>query len=409
MKKLITTIFVILSVVLLFADALKFLPKNYSSIIYVPDLPKAYNAFRATPIGQTLLLDTGLGFESLVGGILEQQLLSLKYVKDDFDLFMKEMLLVMDSEGKSTIVLGPVKSTTKTRKILEGFLEAETMKKVKFIENYFILSDTTVGGGKVPANFQNMLRSNLGVTYTNITDGKIIFEGYGYIKAENNGITLYQKIDAKSQEAINLLKELQSKKPVDILADKNVGGDLIVFVNREIPQSLRKSTIDPIISSLNIGNLQLSGVMYMCFDVASAFSQFMGTNTQTTQSSQNTQNVSISGYSVVYGTGFKMPAEVKRYITVGSERYGELITKDGMENYILIKNDRMITYTVNPSKYKAGDRTFLTSNYDPRYFAGIFLNFEPLINSVLGKKVKSSAIFVNYIEGNSIIQRGVVK
>ncbi|MFN3691690.1 MAG: hypothetical protein ACK4R7_02250 [Fervidobacterium sp.] len=405
MKKLLTTVFIILAVILTFADALKFLPKNYSTIIYVPDVPKAYDTFKTTPIGQTLLSDNGLGLESLVFSVVEQQLLSLKYTKDDFDLFMKEMLLATDNDGNLTVVLGPVKNPTKIKKILEGFLENETLKKVKFVENYFILSDVAVGGGKVPANFQNMLKGNLGITYTNIVDGKIMFEGYGYIKAENNGITLYQKIDAKSQEAVNLLKDLQAKKAVDILNDKNVGGDLFVFVNREIPESLRKSVLDPFISALNLGNIKLSGVMYMSFDLANAFSQFMNEDSQANTS----QNASISGYSVVYGTGFKMPAEVKKYVTIGSERYGLLESENGFESYILIKNDRMITYTINPSKYKPGDRTFITSNYDPKYFAGIFLNFEPLINTTLGKKVKSSAIFINYVEGNSIIQRGVIK
>jgi len=100
---------------------------------------------------------------------------------------------------------------------------------------------------------------------------------------------------------------------------------------------------------------------------------------------------------------------VKKYVTIGSERYGVLTTENGMESYILIKNDRMITYTVNPTKYKPGDRTFFTSIYDSKYFMGIFLNFEPLINTMLGKKVKSSAVFVSYIEGDSIIQKGTVK
>lgn len=403
MRKLLATVFIISAVVLTFADALRFLPRNYSSIIYIPDVPKAYDTFKATPIGQTLLSDNGLGIESLVFGIIEQQLLSLKYTKDDFDLFMREMLLVTDSNGNVTVILGPVKNPTKMKKILEGFLESETLKKVKFVQNYFILSDVAVGGGKVPANLQNMLRGNLGVTYTNIVDGKILFEGYGYIRAENNGITLYQKIDSKSQEAVNLIKELQSKKPVDILSDKNVGGDLFIFVNREIPESLRKSILDPFISVLNFGNVKLSGVMYMSFDLASAFAQFLNADTQ----AQNFHGV--SGYSVVYGTGFKMPAEVKKYVTIGSERYGLLESENGFESYILIKNDRMITYTINPSKYKPGNRAFITSNYDPKYFAGIFLNFEPLINTTLGKRVRSSAIFVNYVEGNSIIQRGVIK
>lgn len=412
-KKFYSFILIALLTVFAFSDALKFLPKDYSTILYIPDVPKAYDAFKALPIGQTLLADTGIGLESLVRGVLEQQLLSMKYTLDDFDLFSKEMLVAINKDGNLTVVLGPVKSTTKVKKVLESFLEEDTLKKVKFVENYFIYSDGQVGGGKAPANLLANLKGNLGVTYSNITDGKIVFEGYGYIRIENNALTLYQKLDAKTPDAKNVLKTLQNTKPVDILADKNVGGDLLIFINRSIPDALKKTFIDALVSNFNITNLNVTGVMYLSADIASTVSVLLSSDSQgqnqSSKSNQTTSQPTLSSYSVVFGTGFKMPDEVKKYVTIGSERYGVLTTEDGMESYILIKNDRMITYTVNPSKYKPGDRTFFTSVYDPKYFMGIFLNFEPLINTMLGKKVKSSAIFVSYVEGDSIIQKGTVK
>ncbi|WP_448384958.1 hypothetical protein, partial [Fervidobacterium sp.] len=382
-----------------FSNALKFLPKDYSAILYVPDVPKAYDAFKALPIGQTLLADTGIGLESLVRGVLEQQLLSMKYTLDDFDLFSKEMLVVIDKDGNTTVVLGPVKSPTKVRKVLESFLEADTLKKVKFTENYFIYSDVQVGGGRIPADLLSNLKGNLGVTYSHVTDGKITFEGYGYIRVENNALTFYQKLDAKTTEAKNVLKTLQNTKPIDIFADRNVGGDLLVFVNRPIPDALRKTFLDALASNFNITNVNATGVMYLSADIGSAVSALLSADSQTqnSKSSQTTPQVSVSAYSVVFGTGFKMPAEVKKYVTIGSEKYGVLTTENGMESYILIKNDRMVTYTVNPTKYKPGDRTFFSSVYDSKYFMGIFLNFEPLINTMLGKKVKSSAVVVSYI------------
>ncbi|MGB9615142.1 MAG: hypothetical protein ACP5KD_05435 [Fervidobacterium sp.] len=406
MKKLLTVGLLVFLFIFTFADALKFLPKDYSMLIYIPNVAKAYDAFKATPIGQTLLSDTGVGLESLVRGILEQQLLSMKYTMSDFDIFMGEMLLASNKDGNVTLVLGPVKNTTKMKKILESFLEADTMKKVKFIENYFVLSDVQPSGGKVPSSLQSMLKGNLGVTYTNITDGKLSFEGYGYIKVEGNGLSFYEKIDAMTLEAKSALKELQSKKPIDIFSDKNIGGDFLMFVNREIPTALKKSTLDAITSLLNLTNIQTTGTMYACADIGSVFSEVMNTNSQ--DKNTNT-NINVSAYSVVFGTGFKMPADVKKYITIGTDKYGVITADNGFESYILIKSDRMITYTVNPSKYKAGDTTFFKSVYDPKYFAGVFINLEPLIYNMLGKKVKSSAMFVSYVEGESIIQKGMIK
>ncbi|ODN30296.1 hypothetical protein [Fervidobacterium thailandense] len=386
------------------ANALRFLPKNYATILYVPDLPKAYDAFKATPIGQTLLSDTGIGFESLVTGIIEQQLLSMKYTKDDFDLFQKEMMFAVDVDGKVTLALGPVKNPTRMRKILEGFLEADTLKNVKFVDNYFVYSELSqVGGGKAPSNLTNMLQGNLAVMYSNINDGKAQYEGYGYVKIENNGLVVYQKLDPKNAEAKNQVKQLQATKPIDIFSDKNVGGDFLMFVNRPMPDALRKSLIQPFQNALNLQGATITGVMYMCADIGSALAQMLN------QDSQSQANISISSYGVVFGTNLKMPAEVKKYVTIANERYGVITSENGMETYILIKPDRMITYTVAPNKYKPGDRTFFTSVYDPKYIAGVFINLEPLINSLLGKKVKSSATIVTFIDGESIITRGVVK
>uniref|UniRef100_A0A7C4GCQ8 Uncharacterized protein n=1 Tax=Fervidobacterium thailandense TaxID=1008305 RepID=A0A7C4GCQ8_9BACT len=388
------------------ANALKFLPKNYASILYVPDIPKAYDAFKATPIGQTLLSDSGIGLESLVTGIIEQQLLSMKYTKDDFDLFQKELMLAVDVDGKVTLALGPVKNPARMRKILEGFFEAETLKNVKFVDNYLLYSELPqVGGGKIPTNLASMLQGNLAVTYININDGKVQYEGYGHVKIENNGLVIYQKLDPKNTEAKNQVKQLQTTKPIDILSDKNVGGDFLMFVNRPIPDALRKSLIQPLQEKLNLqgANTSITGVMYMCADIGSTLAQMLN------QEAQSQANVSISSYGVVFGTNLKMPGEVKKYVTISNERYGVITSENGNEMYILIKPDRMITYTVAPNKYKPGNRTFFTSIYDPKYIAGVFINFEPLINSLLGKKIKSSATIVTFIDGDSIITQGVVK
>jgi len=419
-KGLLVLLLVSLLAIFSFGDALKFLPQNYSMLVYVPDLPKLYDSFKGLPIGQTLLLDTGIGLESLVNGILQQQLLSMKYTMSDFDLFMKEMLIATDSNGNISVVLGPVKNPTKVKNVLQSLLAEDTMKQVQFMENYFIFSNTKVGGGKAPAALQTNLKGNLGVTYTNISDGKIAFEGYGYLRVENNALTFYEKIDAKTNDAKTALKSLQNAKPIDILSDINVGGDVLVFVNRDIPDALQKATIGAILSALNITDVNASGKMYTSMDIGSAITDLMNTGTQSTTGSSsnkstsanaNTQQTipSISSYSVVFGSGLKMPTEVKKYVTIGGERYGVLDTGNGITSYILIKSDRMITYTVDPSKYKAGDKAFFTSNYNSKYFAGILFNFEPLIYNLVGKKVKSSATFFGSVEGDSIIMRGSVK
>lgn len=415
-KSLLVFLAIVLFAFVCFGDALKFLPQNYSMLVYVPDLPKLYDSFKALPIGQTLLADTGIGLESLVNGILEQQLLSMKYTMSDFDLFTKEMLATTDSSGNMTIVLGPVKNPTKVKNVLQSLIDEETLKQTQFVENYFVFSNskTKIGGGKVPAALQANLKGNLGVTYTNIVDGKISFEGYGYLRVENNALTFYEKIDAKTNDAKSALKSLQNAKPIDILGDKNVGGDLLIFVNRDIPEALRKATIDALLSTFNITGVTASGKMYMCMDIGSVLTDLMGTDTQTsgksgTSSTSQQTMPSISSYSVVFGSGLKMPAEVKKYVTIGGERYGILEAENGVKTYILVKSDRMITYTIEPNKYKPGDRAFFTSTYDSKYFAGVLINFEPLIYNLLGKKVKSSATFLNSVEGDSIIMRGSIK
>ncbi|HQO06371.1 MAG TPA: hypothetical protein PKW84_09630, partial [Fervidobacterium sp.] len=167
--------------------------------------------------------------------------------------------------------------------------------------------------------------------------------------------------------------------------------------------------------SINITDVNASGKMYMSMDIGSVITDLMNTGTQSNTGSSSNKSTtqqtmpSISSYSVVFGSGLKMPAEVKKYVTIGGEKYGVLDTGNGITSYILIKNDRMITYTTDPSKYKAGDKAFFTSNYDPKYFAGVLFNFEPLIYNLVGKKVKSSATLFGSVEGDSIVMRGSIK
>lgn len=386
-----------------FPNALRFLPRTYSSFIYVPDLSKAYEAFKATPIGGLLLADSGIGLESLITGVLEQQLLSMKFTLADFDLFQKELLLVADADGKGTVVLGPVKNPTRMRKILEGFLDSETLKQVRFTDNYFILTQGTVGGGRAPANLNDMLRGNLAVLYGNINDGKVIFEGWGYVRVENNGLVVYQKMDAKNNEARNALRQIQNARPVDVLGDRNVGGDLLVFVNRAIPDVLKGNVFNILSQITSALGANVSGVMYASADISSTLTQVLN------EQQGSGENVTLSMYTVMFGSNLKMPSNVSRYVTIGNERYGVVTSDLGIETYVLVRSDRMITYTVPPNKYKPGDRAFFTANYDPKYFAGIMINLEPLINAMLGRKVKSSATLFLMIEGDSLVARGAIR
>lgn len=79
-----------------------------------------------------------------------------------------------------------------------------------------------------------------------------------------------RKDRCKTNDAKTALKSLQNAKPIDILSDKNVGGDVLVFVNRDIPDALQKATIGAILSALNITDVNASGKMYTSMDIGSA-------------------------------------------------------------------------------------------------------------------------------------------
>ncbi len=404
MRKSLAIFVLLISVLSIFANALNMLPKNYTTVLYIPSGSKLYDEFKKIPIGKTFMSDEGVGIESLVTGILQQQLMSMKYTLDDFDLFVNEILFAVDKDGVSTLILGPVKSSTKVKKILEGLLDQDALKNIQIKSNYFIFSEKYVPGGSAPSKFQELLKSSLAVSYVNISESGLGFEGYGTVKVSSGAIIYNSEIVPTTQKAKDAVKQLQNTKPIDIFADKNVGGDMLIFVNRPIPNEIYKSVVEPIIKQLNVP-FNVSGVAYMSADIGSAFTEFMGAD-----SGSNSQTPSVNSYTVVFGTNFKMPDDVTKYVTIAGERYGVVQDENKQDvAYIHIKPDRMITYTVAPNKYKPGDRKFFADNYKTEYFAGVFVNFEPMIKSVLGKSVKSSAIFISYIEGDKIIQRGTIK
>ncbi len=406
MRKSLAIFVILISVLSIFANALTMLPKNYTTVLYIPSGSKLYDEFKKIPIGKTLMSDEGVGIESLVTGILQQQLMSMKYTLDDFDLFMNEILFAVDKDGVSTLIVGPVKSSTKVKKILEGLLDQDTLKNLQIKNNYFIFSEKYVAGGSAPSKFQELLKSSLAVSYVNISESGLGFEGYGTVRVSSGAMIYNSEITPTTQKAKDAVKQLQSTKPIDVFADKNVGGDMLIFINRPIPNEVYKAVVEPIIKQLNLP-LNISGVAYTSADIGSAFTSFMGADSG---SSSNSQNPSVNSYSVVFGTNFKMPDDAKKYVTIAGERYGVVQDENKQDvAYILIKSDRMITYTIAPNKYKPGDRKFFTDNYKPEYFAGVFINFEPMIKSVLGRSVNSSAIFISYIEGEKIIQRGTIK
>ncbi len=406
MRKSLAIFVLLISVLSIFANALTMLPKNYTTVLYIPSGSNLYDEFKKIPIGKTLMSDEGVGIESLVTGILQQQLMSMKYTLDDFDLLMNEILFAVDKDGFTTLILGPVKNSTKVRRILEGLLDQETLKNMQIRNNYFIFSEKYVAGGSVPSRFRELLRNSLGVSYVNISESGLGFEGYGTVRVSSGAMVYNSEIVPTTQKARDAVRQLQTARPIDVLGDRNVGGDMLIFINRPIPNEVYKAVVEPIIKQLNL-SLNISGVVYTSADIGSAFTAFMGTGNG---NGSNSQSPSVNSYSVVFGANLKMPDDVKKYVTIGGEKYGVVQDENKQDvAYLLIRPDRMITYTVAPNRYRPGDRKFFTDNYKPEYFAGIFINFEPMIKSVLGRSVNSSAIFISYIEGERIIQRGTIK
>ncbi|QTA38580.1 hypothetical protein JYK00_03450 [Thermosipho ferrireducens] len=403
LKKIILGILIIST--LIFSNALDFLPQNYEFVFYTPDIEKLYNAFKSTNAGDVLA--NQLGLESMIISMIQQQLMAQNYSLDDIDIFKE--LLIAGNKDNIVFVIGPSKNPDKIKEIYENFTGNSYPEEINVINGYFVFGNN-YGGGTPPANFTDYLsKGYLGVTYVNIESDPYKFNGSGYItsNAAEKTLIFHQEITPLNDESASLVEEINASKGKNIIADPNVGGDFLIFINRKLPEFLY-SLIDSVSiatkDELNIKSIEeFDGTAYLSAD----FSQII------INSLSNEFEGPYDVYGVMY---YQNPSwdllsdEISDFVTINGEKYGIIATEQGTPiAYIRMDNEKIVFYGKNPGEYITPDKTFLSENYDPKYITGLFWNLSPTIFNLLGVETDSYIKFTTYIEDKKIVQHSVMK
>jgi len=400
MKKLIIlTILTVISITM-FSNALKFVPKDYESIMYIPDLTLLYNEVKKTNTGDIFANQVGL--EQMIKGVIEQQLMVENYTLDDIDIF-KELLIAI-SKDNILIVIGPSKDPNKIKDIFEKFTGQTLPENVKIEDNYFVIGNN-YGGGEIPQELNDYLsKGYLAVNYTEIRDEKYEVKGLGYLESKNNALSFYNEIIPLNEETKKLINEISKEKGKEILNDANIGGDVFAFVNRKLPDFVMD-----LITSVATGNENLEllkefkGTAYFSADISSLIVDALSGETPST----------VPYYGVVYydsPTWDKLEIDVSKFETINGEKYGVVTTDEGTPvSYIKLESDKIIFYGVSPNKYVPGSTEFIKNNFNNNYLMGLFINLEPSIFNFIGIETEAYLKVYAYIEDGKIIQRAIFK
>lgn len=394
MKKLTVVFGVFLFGILLFSNALDFMPKEYDVVMYIPDISKLYDAVKQTNAGD--ILANQIGLEQMFTGVIEQQLMMQGYTLDDLDIF-KELLIVAGKES-TLLVLGPSKDPNKIKELFENFSGQSLPEEVKIIDGYFVVGEN-YGGGTLPEELEDFLNKGyLAVSYINTNEEDFKVKGFGYTTLKGNEVEFHQEIVPQDDKTKQLFNDIASKDGIDILKDENIGGDLFGFINRKLPDSFLKSLPVDLPEVLE----GFSGTAYICGDISSVLTNAL--------SGMQVSNVPFYGVIYYNNPSWDMIEGKKRFENIGGKKYGIVETDEGTPVlYINLSNEKITLYGVSPDEYVAGDKDFIKENYSSDYVVGLFVNLRPMIFNFIGIDSESYFKFYGYFKDGKLIEKAVLK
>jgi hypothetical protein len=400
MKRWFIIILSLMLSIIIFSNALKFVPKDYDFLIYIPDLNVLYNEIKKTNTGDIFANQVGL--EQMIQGVIEQQLMVENYTLDDVDIFKE--LLIVGNQNELSLVVGPSSHPEKIKDIFEKFTGQTLPENVKIEDGYFIIGDN-YRGGEIPQNLIDYLsKGYLAVSYVNTREDKYEVKGYGYLESKDNSLFFYNELVPQNDETKKLIEEVSMQKGKEILRDENIGGDTFAFINRKLPDFIMN-----LISSTATGNEYLEllndfeGTAYFSADISSLIVDALAGETIS----------SIPYYGVIYYNSpswDKLEIDISKYETINGVKYGVVTSEEGTPlTYINLENNKIVLYGVSPDKYVPGNKDFITKNYNEEFLFGLFINLEPAIFNFIGIQTEAYLKVYGYIENGKIIQKAIFK
>jgi len=239
MRKILIALLSIISV-LMIGSVVKFIPKDYVSVVVYKNVAQNYNNLKSTTTF-SFLLDT-MGFEGLIKSMLQTQLLSYGLELDDFLDVLSHEIMVITFENKDVcVVAGPSENADKVVDALRDMISQTTGEGtsavVEAYEEYVFIAGKEEsiekckeGGGSLPETFPENAQA---ISYSPSAKlGDMGFSTKGYSFFEDGKIVSKGTIIPLNQSAKEFLSNLE---PVKENLKDMTAGELTLYLNMRDP------------------------------------------------------------------------------------------------------------------------------------------------------------------------------
>ena len=413
MRKAFLILFVMVQIFAM-ASLLKYVPNNFVTLSYVPDVGKFYNDIKSTEIGDSFL--NNLGLESMIDSLIRSQ--AQAYELDADKLYEVKEMLNVAGKNWMAFIIGPFEEADKIKDYIEntGILPDSTDVQV-YVEkldnnlvfytrkgNVDVVSILKKEENNVPIWVKNTLKdSKVDMVYYSAEKG--VFESYFKVYLKENvlveeGIGKYFDEDVKEK----LENILQGKK---FSLDDVVNGEGFLLVNVKDGKSI-------------LDLLQVLGVLDLLkeegLDVSIA-EKFGGKVFVGADYSEAIENM-------LYSSEESTPPILTGYVTFNSDP--KVILKDKMKSckeekdYYLCGDVDIAKVSFKSNKVEFNIPSDLTTTSDinkkvfQKVYKGIenimvYLDFSKVLNNLFGLDTNSYLIFKVWTEKDEMKSHGELR
>ncbi len=414
-RTLIVLVFVIV-IQMVFANLLEYLPAEFNSLIYIPDLQKAYDAFKNTEIGEALM--DSLGFESMADNLIRSQFDLYNIDTDEFYAKVKELMIITWKDG-AALAMGPIVNHKGIRDFFNDlgvfeetitYLGKEYHPVLKDLGDYMVLY---VGEQE---NLESLKRSQNNIpkwVKEALKDPKVL--GISFMSKENV-LETHSKVYSDGKKLIlkgeaiieddELLKDVRGLTPKGSFPKSMVKkGEGFLMVN----VSSGKALMD-LLETLGLQSVLASDRWDDLENIMEPFSGKMFASLEYSQALLNLTYGESATPSVYVEIGFsKIPQKLLENLKekcqkLGGETYeceeGKVVLKG---NTVVFEYPEDMVLSVDVNEKKFGE--FYTGNESLM----VFLDFSNFLNNMFGLQVDSHALLKVWLEGNKIKVQGELR
>ncbi len=414
--KKVAAIILVIFAVSVFAGLLAYLPKDFFSFYYVPDLHELYDSLKKTDVGEALL--DSLGLEGMLDNLVRAQFDLYNIDTDEFYENLKELLFLTGTDGLA-LIFGPVSCYDELKQFLSdmGFFDEKVsfageeytpvMEKLGSYVLFYIgeeefLSKIKSKENAIPSLVKSVLSDGevIAVSYTH-KEGE--FEVHTKLYSKEKMLVLNGEERTLDKELLTRVKGLVSKERFPESMVKNGEGFLMVNV----------SSGEALLDIVDFMGLKDAIDEETWQNFRNVSEKFTGKIFASLEYSQALLDLTYNGEgtpTIFIDISFNgVPKDI-------TDKLAEECEKTGGNSYVceeaevVVKPDGLVI--------KAPRDAELSSEINkmnfPKFYSGkesilAYLDFSEFLNNMFGLEVDSHAMLKAWLEGNTLKLEGELK